>query len=121
MNKTAHEQIHPDDWEAHWRKLTNITQFNPADEYRYTLVIDALALPSKGQGSRVLDAGCGTGTLITQVRAAYPRADLLGIDFSNVAISYAQRMNPGVPLMVFDLLAKDAIPPAAYERWATHC
>jgi SAM-dependent methyltransferase len=121
LNISGHEQVHPDDWESHWRKLSNITQFNPADEYRYGLVVLALNLPAAGQNSRILDAGCGTGSLIAHMRTAYPKADIAGIDFSTVAISFARRTNPDIQFTVFDLLAKDATPPPGYGHWATHC
>ena len=40
---------------------------------------------------QVLDAGCGTGRGLGLLRSRYPRADLLGVDFAQAAISAASR------------------------------
>jgi ubiquinone/menaquinone biosynthesis C-methylase UbiE len=42
-------------------------------------------------GCRVLDVGCGTGSLLTKMKAAYPRSAFVGIDPSDKAVSIARR------------------------------
>ncbi|MBA4135734.1 MAG: class I SAM-dependent methyltransferase [Opitutus sp.] len=43
-----------------------------------------------GQPARVLDAGCGTGGLIKDLRSAFPAAEVLGLDFSPRACELAR-------------------------------
>lgn len=110
-----------DDWENLSRALTDITRVNPADEFRYRHVIELLGIAGDGEGCRILDAGCGSGTLIERAGKEKPKAQLAGLDFTNAAVSAAKRFNPTAEFLLVDLLAKDAAPPARFERWATHC
>jgi len=42
-------------------------------------------------GLRVLDAGCGTGQVLTQMAECHPEIKLLGIDLSDTSLGMAQR------------------------------
>lgn len=44
----------------------------------------------RSEAGRVLDAGCGTGGLVNDLRAAFPRAELVGLDFSARACELAR-------------------------------
>lgn len=60
--------------------------------------------------ARLLDAGCGTGGLINDLRAAFPRAEVVGLDFSARACELA-RLRTGVEIVqgsVTDLPFADA-------------
>lgn len=48
-------------------------------------------LLNKVNPKKVLDIGCGTGETLTFVRSLYPKADLFGIDTSDVAIKFAKK------------------------------
>jgi ubiquinone/menaquinone biosynthesis C-methylase UbiE len=50
------------------------------------------------QPARVLDAGCGTGGLINDLRAAFPAAEVVGLDFSARACELA-RLRTGVEIV----------------------
>lgn len=70
--------------------------------------VDAMA----ARGSRVLDAGCGTG----RVAAALARAghEAVGVDADPILIEKGRELYPGLPLAVLDL--HDLSPGALAER-----
>jgi SAM-dependent methyltransferase len=47
----------------------------------------------------LLDAGCGTGGMLTRVRERFPEASLSGIDFSERAVELTRRRNLGATLV----------------------
>lgn len=51
-------------------------------------------------GQRVLDLGCGTGTLTLLIKQAYPDADVIGLDgdFTVLTLARAKAEKAGVPL-----------------------
>jgi ubiquinone/menaquinone biosynthesis C-methylase UbiE len=50
----------------------------------------ALSLPAHGAGSRLLDAGCGTGASTAALVAAAPRAQIVGVDASPGMLAQAR-------------------------------
>jgi len=62
-------------------------------------LIDALA----GRGSRILDAGCGTGRVAAALAARGHQ--VLGVDLDPSLISAGHGQYPGVPLRELDLLS----------------
>jgi len=52
---------------------------------------------------RVLDAGCGDGRLIYELRTSGCEATLVGIDYSERAVQFARVFNPDVDFSVDDL------------------
>ncbi len=55
------------------------------------------------RGQRILEAGCGDGRFLYELRKETDNAILHGIDYSARAISFARVFNPGVALSVADL------------------
>jgi ubiquinone/menaquinone biosynthesis C-methylase UbiE len=49
-----------------------------------------LSLPARGAGSRLLDAGCGTGASTAALVAAAPRAEIVGVDASPGMLAQAR-------------------------------
>lgn len=57
------------------------------------------------EGMSFLDAGCGDGRLIYELKASGCKASLSGIDYSETAVKFAQIYNPGCDIQVDDLTA----------------
>ncbi|MBA3849831.1 MAG: class I SAM-dependent methyltransferase, partial [Opitutus sp.] len=56
-------------------------------------IVHFLARPGAGSATprRILDAGCGTGGLIRDLRRAFPAAQVVGLDFSERACELARQ------------------------------
>ena len=52
----------------------------------------------------LIDIGCGDGRFLREVSNFYPRTKLLGIDYSESAISLARAMNPHINYEVINLI-----------------
>jgi ubiquinone/menaquinone biosynthesis C-methylase UbiE len=62
-------------------------------------------------GHRVLDIGCGTGTLVVQIKRLHPDADVVGLDPDARALARAKRKAERASLFVqFDQGFSDALP-----------
>ncbi len=72
-----------------------------------------LALAGDVTGRRILDAGCGAGPLLAELRAR--GADVSGFDLSPGMLDLARRRVPGADLRVADLAAPLPYPDAAFD------
>jgi ubiquinone/menaquinone biosynthesis C-methylase UbiE len=50
-------------------------------------------------GCRVLDVGCGTGSLLAKMKAKYPRSSFVGVDPSEKAVSIARKAVRSIKLI----------------------
>jgi ubiquinone/menaquinone biosynthesis C-methylase UbiE len=64
-----------------------LTKLLGADRVRKTLAEQAACRP----GDRVLDVGCGTGTLVVRLKQLYPGAEVVGMDPDAGALAIARR------------------------------
>lgn len=77
-----------DDWEAHWGTVGNgVRVENPANNYRARLVMESIG--RMREGSRIVDIGCGQGTLTRLVASRYPHCEVIGIEPSQEGIRRA--------------------------------
>ena len=92
-----------------------MTRLLGGDRARRVLIDQAQLQP----GLRVLDVGCGTGSLLLQIRESLPQVDLTGIDPDPKALARARRKaeRRGAPIR-FDQGFADSLPypDAAFER-----
>jgi len=58
-------------------------------------IVAAVGIPRSFSGS-ICDFGCGAGDAMPVYRARFPRARLLGVDFSEAAIEFARSRHGGV-------------------------
>lgn len=66
------------------------------------LFVDHAGLTAAGA---LLDAGCGTGSLTSELRARYPAARITGVDLSEPYLERARALHPDVPFDLGDLCA----------------
>jgi SAM-dependent methyltransferase len=78
-----------------------------------SLLVDALAVEA---GMRVLDVGCGPGTLVTKLARAIPTAEIIGLDGDPEILSIARKKaeEAGASVRFVEGLATD--PPVELER-----
>ena len=72
----------PADFDRVARTYDALVRRNPGYLAHLRLSADRLALPREGAGLRILDLCCGTGLSTEALLAAYPRADVTGLDAS---------------------------------------
>jgi trans-aconitate methyltransferase len=74
-------------------------------------------------GERILDLGCGTGRLTTELAAGFPDVRFVGGDMSHAMLTEARRANPGLAWVRTDgsalpfVAAFDAVFSAATFHW----
>jgi len=57
--------------------------------------------------SSLIDVGCGDGRFLRDVRANYPSADIVGVDYSRRCIQMARAMNPNITYLCQDVIEKN--------------
>jgi SAM-dependent methyltransferase len=73
--------------------------------YRYLGgILVVLDLLEKIPFASLLDIGCGDGRFLREVERRFPGRALVGVDTSNAAVDWAQRLNPGLVFERRDLL-----------------
>jgi len=85
------------------------------DKGRQDLIVEA-ALPTVG---RVLDVGCGTGTLAVLIKQLYPKVDVVGLDPDPKALGRARRKAKRASALIqFDQGSADRLPyaDASFDR-----
>ena len=78
-------------YDANWASWTYMKVHGPASRWLRFLIQSQLELiPNPNKIRSVLDIGCGEGTATFFLSEQLPNADVLGVDFSKVAIACAQ-------------------------------
>jgi trans-aconitate methyltransferase len=108
-----------DDWEQHWREYAGSAADNPAQDFRRRLILKLLRPGSDSERRRFVDIGSGTGELAEVLLAAYPEAELIGLELSHAGVEHARRRVPQAVFLQRDLTVGDP-PPPEYRSWATH-
>lgn len=106
-----------DDWDEHWDRYADAAAYNPAQQLRRRLIIEALAVSEPG--ARVLDIGSGTGDLAVDLIAALPSPDVLGVELSATGVEIARRKAPQAQFVECDLLAGEPVAPE-HRGWARY-
>lgn len=75
-----------------YTSLAKARVFNPQSGYAFAKSIFHDFCPLPSSEIRLLDAGCGTGEKTVRFACAFPNAEVIGIDFSDGSLAYAQRL-----------------------------
>ena len=92
-----------DDWDRHWETYTEAAEENPAQQYRHRLACQLLKQHVYGDAARILDIGSGQGHLASEVRAAFPEAEIVGLELSASGVAIARKKAPSAQFFQRDL------------------
>lgn len=89
----------------YWRKMA-------APRFRVATVLAELRREAP---RRIVDLGCGNGALVEEIHAAFPAAEVAGVDLSSAQVEHNRARLPWARWLVADLGA--SAPPALDERF----
>lgn len=55
------------------------------------------------KGCRLLDVGCGTGSMLAKIHREYPKSSLVGVDPSDKAVAIARQIADGKPITLIKM------------------
>jgi SAM-dependent methyltransferase len=117
VGPTRSAPVSVDDWNRHWADFGDLAAESPAKAFRHGLVAEALA--EHGPPARVLDIGSGSGDLAVRLRAAFPRAELLGLELSRVGVERSRERVSDATFLERNLLEDQQVA-EEHRAWATH-
>jgi SAM-dependent methyltransferase len=92
--------------ELMWSGFSRANSLNPAQRHRWRLVLRELfGTGSLPVDATVADLGCGSGTLLAQLRNRSPRIRCVGLDVEPLALELARASVPDADLHRVDLTA----------------
>jgi SAM-dependent methyltransferase len=115
MNPRTATLAQRDEWDRHWDDYATSAERNPAQRYRRKLALSLLG----GPPTRLLDIGSGQGDFAAEAAAAFPGAEIVGLELSATGVEVARRKVARAEFIQWDLLA-DRQPPPERRNWATH-
>lgn len=92
-------------YENYWDELKSSSSYHPGNRLRYALI--RLALEKylgkiDKQNLSIVDVGCGDASLLREVSLSYQKADLTGIDVSNLVIAKNKGLLPSAQFFARD-------------------
>ena len=87
MNGTIPKHIDWRRWIKRWDRMQDF--YIPARKERFEIIVQLIA-DSQRKVSRVLDVGCGTGSLMMPILREFPAAEVWGVDFDVTLLALAQ-------------------------------
>jgi len=89
-----------------WERYGHLDAASPAAFHRRRLVLELCVRHAAG-ARQVLDAGCGRGELLPELRLGFPSATLCASDVSAASVRETQRLNPNLEVLQMDLCVPD--------------
>jgi ubiquinone/menaquinone biosynthesis C-methylase UbiE len=75
-------------WIKRWDSMQE--QYIPARKKRFEVIVQLIA-DTQRKASRMLDIGCGTGSLMLAILKTFPTAGVWGVDFDSTLLALAER------------------------------
>jgi SAM-dependent methyltransferase len=104
----ASEPNQSDDWNSHWEHFDRSASENPAQRYRHHLLVSLLQRRGKTDGLKLLDLGSGQGDFLASAAEAWPQAELMGFELSEVGVLITRRKVPQARVFTVNLFAPPA-------------
>jgi ubiquinone/menaquinone biosynthesis C-methylase UbiE len=79
-------------WIKRWDKMQDY--YIPARKKRFETIVRLIA-DTQTNASKILDIGCGTGSLMLPILEAFPKAEVWGIDFDATLLALAEKRLAG--------------------------
>ena len=95
-----------DFYDEMWERYGHLDAASPAAFHRRRLIVE-LCQRHAGSARHVLEAGCGRGELVQELRRAFPSAELCASDVSLASVRETQRLNPTLRVFQMDLSRPD--------------
>ena len=112
IHLTLRKREVPADFDIVASTYDRLVRRNPGYVEHLRLSADRLQLPGNGRGFRLLDLCCGTGLSTEALAAAYPAAEIVGLDASAGMLEIA-RGKPELTRPNITFVHGDAMDPAA--------
>jgi 2-polyprenyl-3-methyl-5-hydroxy-6-metoxy-1,4-benzoquinol methylase len=93
-----------DNWDRHWASYSEAAARNPGQRYRRQLICRLLSRYGASDASHIVDLGSGQGDLSRDLRKAFPKAEIAGIELSAAGVAIASAKVPDVRFFQRDLL-----------------
>ncbi|CAN5756814.1 class I SAM-dependent methyltransferase [soil metagenome] len=110
QRRVLHKREVPGDFDRVSRRYDALVGHNPGYRDHLRLSADRLGLDPPGGGLRLLDLCCGTGLSTEALAAAYPEAEIVGLDASVGMLDVARAKQVGRTVRFVE---GDAMDPAA--------
>jgi SAM-dependent methyltransferase len=90
------------------RKMSTLGAIEQATDWDHYVFLAAVRRHRRlhqmlSKGCRLLDVGCGTGSMLAKVHEEYPNSSLVGIDPSGKAVAMARQIADGKPISLIKL------------------
>jgi SAM-dependent methyltransferase len=89
-----------------WQRYGHLDSASPAAFHRRRLILELCTRHAAG-ARQVLDAGCGQGELVQELRLGFPTATLCASDVSLASVRETKRLNPNLEVLQMDLAVPD--------------
>lgn len=90
-------------YDQNWDKWDDMKSLGPSSRHVRRLTLQMI----RGlEFNNFLDAGCGVGTLLTDIHLHFPEAKLYGVEYSSKGVSIARKKNPYASIQQMDLSQK---------------
>jgi 2-polyprenyl-3-methyl-5-hydroxy-6-metoxy-1,4-benzoquinol methylase len=105
MDPNQNNPLQPtDDWDDHWKRYNQSNSENPAQKYRFKLILEELRKFRDQDSLKVIDIGCGQGDLLFATQNLFPSFKLMGLELSQEGVNIVKEKT-GLPnIFQVDLL-----------------